>query len=161
MGGKEGWWVSGPEAVEVEGKLAVVFDGEEDYLVSANEVEEEVLLQDELPKLVAGPHEPPKSAADGARFQGSRGVVEKPAARAGELAEHRDEVVEQVIQQASKGGTSVFAEEIADSVKVLGEILCEDRTESPTGHIERAIDARSGCGRQQHPPAPFPPPPAG
>jgi hypothetical protein len=86
--------VSEPEAVEVEGKLAVMLEGEEDYLVSANEVEEEI-------------------------------------------------------------------QEIADSVKVLGEILGEDRTDSPTGHIERAIDARSGCGQQQHPPAPFPPPPAG
>jgi len=86
--------VSEPEAVEVEGKLAVMLEGEEDYLVSANEVEEEI-------------------------------------------------------------------QEIADSVKVLGEILGEDRTDSPTGHIERAIDARSGCGRQQRPPAPFPPPPAG
>jgi hypothetical protein len=55
--------------VEVEGKLVVVLDREEDHLVPANEVEEQVLLQHELQKLIAGPDEPPKAAAGDARFQ--------------------------------------------------------------------------------------------
>ena len=161
IGDEGGWRVSGPEAVEVEGKLAVVLDGEEDHLVPANEVEEQVLIQDELSKVVAGPDESPEASAGGARFQGSGGVIEKVTARLWELAECGDEVVEQVIQQASEGGAPGCAEKIPDSVKVLGEVLSEDGAESPTGHIERAIDARSGCGRQQRPPAPFPPHPAG
>jgi len=147
--------------VEVEGKLAVVLDGKEDRLAPANEVEEQVLIQDELPKLVAGPDEPTKAAAGGARFQGSGGVLEKWTARLGEPAQRGDEVVEQAIRQASEGGAPVFAKEYPDRVKVLGEILSEDGAESLTGHIERAIDARSGCGRQRHLPAPFPPTPAG
>ncbi len=73
--------------MEVEGKLAVVLDGEEDHLVLANEGEEQVLIQDELPKLVAGEDQPPKAAAGGACFQGSGRVVEKRTARLGELAE--------------------------------------------------------------------------
>jgi len=152
-------FVSRPEAVKVEGKLAVVLDGEEDHLVPANEVEEQVLVQNELPKLVAGPDEPPKAAAGNARFQGSGGMVEKRTARLGELAERGDDVVQQVIQQPSERGAPLFAEEIPDGVKVLREILSEDGAESPTGHIERALDGRSGCGGQQHPQSPFPPPP--
>lgn len=69
----------------------------------------------------------PKAAAGGARFQGSGRVVEKRTARLGELAERGDEVVEKVIQQASESGAPAFTEEFPDCVKVLGEILGEDR----------------------------------
>ncbi len=64
----------------------MVLDGEEDHLVPANEVEEQVLIQDELSKVVAGPDESPEASAGDARFQGSGGVLEKVTARLWELA---------------------------------------------------------------------------
>ncbi len=46
-------WASRLEAVEVERKQAVVLDGKEGHEGPANEVEEQIIIQDELSKLVA------------------------------------------------------------------------------------------------------------
>ncbi len=139
----------------------MVLDGEEDHLVPANEVEEQVLAQDDLSEIVARFYELAKPAALSARLQGLDGVIGEWTTRAGELTEGGDEVIEQVIQQADKGGPPSLAEEFPDGVKVLGEIPGEDGGESPTGHTERATDARSRCGRQRHPSAPSLPPVTG
>ena len=83
--------------MKVEGKLTVVLDGEEDHLVLANKVEQQVFAKDELPKVVTRADEPPKAAAGGAGFQRSGRVIEERAARLGKLAERGDEVVEEAL----------------------------------------------------------------
>lgn len=115
----------------------MVLDGEEDHPVPPKQVEQEVVLDHELPEVIAGLKQPIKPRQQPPGFQGSDGVGKERAPGLREQTRRRDKVVEESVQQGPEGAPAFRPEELANCIQVAGEVGREDRRPPSIGRSGR------------------------
>jgi len=113
-----------------------MFDGEEDEFPPAKEIQQEVVVDHKLSEIIGPGEERLQLPHERSRLTGSDWMLQEVPPGIRKTGEHRDDVVEESVEQALKRRGTFGLEEALDRVKIAEEVLGKDRGEPPTGHTE-------------------------
>jgi len=100
-----------PEAIQIEGELAMVLDGEEDELASPVEIQKEVILHHEFSEIVFLPQQALEPPDESVCLQGPGRVGVELASGTRKPAERRNNVVEEPIEKPVEGSLTLGLKE--------------------------------------------------
>lgn len=116
-----------PETLEVEGKLPMVLDGQEHDSVLPHQVENEVVLHQAFPKIVALLEEPAKALYQLFGLCRLDGTIQKGPPGLREPAESRDGFVQQFAQQSVERRPPVGLKKLLDRGEIRREVFGKNR----------------------------------
>ena len=100
-----------PELIEVEAELPMGIEGEKDQPVAAVHIEQNVVVEDGFPRIIARLEAGAQPFQASLGLDGMGGMREKGAVGLRETADSGNDVVEQAIEEARKGEASLGAQE--------------------------------------------------
>lgn len=113
--------------------MPVMFDCQKIESVGPDQIEDDVIIDDELPEIVTLAERGFKSIHECLSFHGPDGMSQQGTARLRKAAQGRHDIVEEAVYKPSKGTPSLGFQEQTDGVQIRGEIFAEIGPEA-SGH---------------------------